>query len=270
MKNTVIILLLSVSIISKVFSQAPSTFNYQAVVRDANNNLKLNSEIGMRISILYSSVEGEVVYSETQHPVTNQHGMINVEIGGGQPILGNWPIDWEKGDYYLKTEFNLTAGDNSVYNFFETSKILSVPVAQYSKTSNSLTGEAWEISGIYTGTGIYLTESVDPNFIISDELLATVIYLGPTKIAININNRNLGLYNYLWAAKLGEKNTETGEIPFLKIYGNDYYGQYKNVPYKEISGIYNENTKEITLKFYDKTNPEKWVTWDINLIKIED
>ncbi len=34
--------------------------------------------------------------------------------------------------------------------------------------------------------------------------------------------------------------------------------------------MYNENIKSITLKFYDKVNDEKWVTWDINLKKIEE
>jgi len=270
MKSALLILMLFVSINAKVFSQIPTTFNYQAVVRDANNNLKTNSEINMRISILYSSVDGEVVYSETQNPVTNQFGIVNVEIGGGQQISGIWPIDWQKGDYFLKTEYNLDP-DLSGYTISETSQILSVPIAQYSQSSSSLTGNAWETAGIYTGTALSLNSGLDPNFTPEDSVMATIIYLGPNKIAININYAiayNPNIY-WFWAAALGEKNPETGEIPFMKIYRNNYFNEDDNTNYSEMSGTYNENTKEITLKFHG-TNNSGWFTWDINLTKIED
>ena len=47
------------------FSQAPNAMSYQAVIRDANNNLVSNQSVGMQISILQGSANGSSVYTET-------------------------------------------------------------------------------------------------------------------------------------------------------------------------------------------------------------
>ncbi|MFT5053184.1 MAG: hypothetical protein ACI97X_000193, partial [Oceanospirillaceae bacterium] len=43
-------------------AQAPSAFSYQAVVRDASNDLVVSSVVGMQISILQGSRTGAPVY----------------------------------------------------------------------------------------------------------------------------------------------------------------------------------------------------------------
>ena len=58
-------------ITASVFAQAPEKMSYQAVVRDASDNLITNTQIGMQISILQGSASGTAVYVETQEPTTN-------------------------------------------------------------------------------------------------------------------------------------------------------------------------------------------------------
>lgn len=105
-------------------AQMPDKMSYQAVVRDADNELLINQEIGMRISILQGGFTGETVYTETQTPTTNINGLLTIEIGGG---AGFDTIDWAAGPYFIKTETDPAGGTN--YSLTATSQLLSVPFA---------------------------------------------------------------------------------------------------------------------------------------------
>ena len=65
------------------FSQAPNALSYQAVIRDASNELVASQSVGMQISILQGSASGTSVYTETQTPTTNANGLVSVAIGEG-------------------------------------------------------------------------------------------------------------------------------------------------------------------------------------------
>jgi hypothetical protein len=115
------------------FGQAPEKMSYQAVLRDANNVLVVNQQVGMQISVL----QGETaVYAETQAPITNSNGLVSLEIGTGSVIQGTFiDIDWSAGEYYIKTEIDPTGSND--YTIIGTSQILSVPFALHSKTSEN-------------------------------------------------------------------------------------------------------------------------------------
>jgi uncharacterized protein (TIGR02145 family) len=115
-----------------VFAQAPQKMNYQAVIRDASNNLVTSHSVGMKISILQGSATGTAVYTETQTPTTNANGLVSIEFGGG---TGFSSIDWSTGSYFIQTETDPTGGIN--YTITGTSQLLSVPYAIYAKTSGS-------------------------------------------------------------------------------------------------------------------------------------
>lgn len=116
--------LLSIS----AFAQAPEKMSYQAVVRDAGNNLVASSSVGMQISILQGSPSGTAVYVETQTPTSNTNGLVTVEIGGGTLVSGDFStIDWANGPYYIQTETDPTGGTS--YTITGTSQLLSVPYA---------------------------------------------------------------------------------------------------------------------------------------------
>jgi hypothetical protein len=131
-----------------IFAQAPQKISYQAVIRDAGNNLVTSHVVRMQINILQGSAGGTSVYTETQTPTTNANGLVSIEIGGG---TGFDVINWASGPYFLKTETDPTGGTN--YTIVGTSQLLSVPYALYTKTAGTAT-DAVTITGDQTITGI--------------------------------------------------------------------------------------------------------------------
>lgn len=55
----------------QLFAQAPSGFNYQALLRDASGNIKANSNTNLRIDILQGSASGTIIFAETFATQTN-------------------------------------------------------------------------------------------------------------------------------------------------------------------------------------------------------
>jgi hypothetical protein len=116
------------------FAQAPEMMSYQAVVRDAADNLIASSPVGMQISILQGSPSGTAAYVETHTPTSNQNGLVSIEIGNGTIVSGDFAtIDWANGPYYVKTETDPTGGTS--YTITGTSQLLSVPYALYAKNT---------------------------------------------------------------------------------------------------------------------------------------
>ncbi len=131
------ILIAAVLLTATVWAQSPNKMSYQAVVRDANNELVSNSDIGMQISILQGSADGGSVYTETQIPQSNGNGLVSLEIGMGSTSDVFSAIDWSAGPYFIKTETDPTGGTS--YTITGTSQLMSVPYALYAATSGSST-----------------------------------------------------------------------------------------------------------------------------------
>ena len=101
----IITILSALFMTATLFAQSPQRMSYQAVVRNASNNLVLNTPVGMRVSILQGSIFGASVYVETQTPTTNSNGLISISIGSGTIVVGSFStINWANGPYFIKTE----------------------------------------------------------------------------------------------------------------------------------------------------------------------
>ncbi|MCG2420485.1 hypothetical protein K8089_15795 [Aequorivita sp. F47161] len=135
-----LIFTLTLLVNSSIFAQAPEKLSYQAVIRDANDVLISNTQVGMQISVLQGSINGTVVYTETQTPTTNNNGLVSIEIGDG---AGFDTIDWTNDSYFIKTETDPAGGTN--YSITGTSQLLSVPYSLHSKTAESITGTINEV-----------------------------------------------------------------------------------------------------------------------------
>jgi hypothetical protein len=134
-----------------LWAQSPEKMTYQAVIRDAGNNLATSRSVGMQISILQGSASGTSVYIERHFPTTNANGLVSIEIGGGIVVSGNFAtIDWANGPYFIKNETDLNGGAS--YTITGTSQLLSVPYALHAETAESLTGTVAETDPVYTGS----------------------------------------------------------------------------------------------------------------------
>jgi len=143
-----LVLAASSLLLAPLHAQAPPRMSYQAVVRNAADELVPNSTVGMRLSVRQGSANGPAVYVETQTPQTNANGLVSLEIGGGTVVSGNLEtIDWGSGTYWLRTETDPTGG--SAYSIVGNSQLLSVPYALYATTAGSGGG-----STITAGTGL--------------------------------------------------------------------------------------------------------------------
>ncbi len=133
---TLLLIVFSTTIIN---SQTPNKFSYQAVVRDANNELISNKSVSVKISILSDSVTGEVVYSEISYPKTNDNGLISLQIGAATFPEGDIEsIDWSKGEYFIKTEIDPNGKSN--YTIISTTQLISVPYALHASTADRIAG----------------------------------------------------------------------------------------------------------------------------------
>lgn len=134
MKKTLLILALIVS--SVTFAQSPEGINYQAVIRDNAGMVLPNTNVGIKIGILQGSATGTAVYEESFAPTTSDFGLVNLVIGAGTLISGDFTtIDWSAGPYFLELSADETGGTS--YALLGTQQLMSVPYALYSKTADS-------------------------------------------------------------------------------------------------------------------------------------
>lgn len=177
--KTIFSIFASVILTASVFAQAPQKMTYQAVVRNNSNALVQNSAIGMKVILLQGGISGTVVYVETHSTITNENGLLNIEIGGGVVDSGSYQntIYWAGGPYFLKTEIDIEGGTN--YTITTTSELLSVPYSNYSHVSGKLIGEAWGFVGAYK-------ESIYNEINYQDYVM--INYLSPNSVSIHITS----------------------------------------------------------------------------------
>jgi len=121
-------LVVAVIITETFFGQVPSSFKYQAVLRDASGSVRANASVSIDIAILQGSATGTQVFIENHGITTNEFGLVNLEIGSIN-AAGFSAIDWSAGPYFVKIIVDNTE--------MGTSQLLSVPYALYAKKAEN-------------------------------------------------------------------------------------------------------------------------------------
>ncbi len=139
---------------STAFAQAPpQAFKYQSIVRNTAGNPLVNTSIQIRATVHESSATGVAEYQETHNAITNQFGLINLEIGTGTVVSGVFAnIDWGAGTKWMQIEADFGTGYEPMGN----SQLLSVPYALYAPNRTAgVTGttSATGANGINGATG---------------------------------------------------------------------------------------------------------------------
>lgn len=119
-----------------IYGQSPSSFNYQAVVRDGNGAIIINQPVGLRFTLQQGSIGGWASYSETFIKTTNTFGLVTVTIGTGSTSDNFNEINWADGPYFIETAIDFQGGSN--YSVMGTSQLLSVPYALHAKSAESV------------------------------------------------------------------------------------------------------------------------------------
>ncbi len=131
--------IMAVFITATLFAQAPEKMSYQAIIRNAENALVSDAQVGLQISILQGTIDGTAVFVETHTVTTNENGLATLEIGQGTAGTGSFSeINWSEGPYFIQTEIDPAGGTD--YTVTGTSELLSVPYALHAKTAESIVG----------------------------------------------------------------------------------------------------------------------------------
>jgi hypothetical protein len=109
------------------FAQAPPQVSYQATLRDHDGRLVVSAPVGLRISILEGAADGPALSVELHKVQSNAHGIVTLKIGDASGSLAG--IDWTKGPYFLKAEFDPGGGTN--YRISVITELLAVPYALF-------------------------------------------------------------------------------------------------------------------------------------------
>jgi hypothetical protein len=105
-----------------LLGQTPTTFNYQAALRDATGHILESSNVSIQLVIHQSTETGTIVYSEVHNTSTNEFGLVNLEIGSVTPASFA-TIDWAAGPYFIEVIVEGTT--------MGVSELLTVPYALY-------------------------------------------------------------------------------------------------------------------------------------------
>ncbi len=193
MVRKVFILLIVIIIHTSTFGQAPSKFNYQAVIRNNSGELITNQSIKLRVSIIDGS---STIYTEEHSITTNAHGIVNIKIGeGDSPTSDFCLIDWGAGTKSLKIEIDETGG--SSFSNLGTVQLLSVPYALYANSANQLGSQ-----------NIYSPDS-DTLFVVKDHDENVVFAVFPDGAAVYVNETAKGkIGGFAVSGRTPSKNIE--------------------------------------------------------------
>ncbi len=186
----VILILSGLIIATAIMAQVPMGITHQAVMRDANNELLINQEVGVRVSILKGVADDmQTMYIETHTATTNVNGLLTFVIGKGLPEEGIFEeLEFAVGvieSCSVKIEVDPEGGTN--YTIEGISPLYSVPYAlhaqkadEYAETdplfmvspAANITAASlinWDEAFSWGDHSLadYLTEETDPLFAIS-------------------------------------------------------------------------------------------------------
>ncbi|PLX02319.1 MAG: hypothetical protein C0594_12065 [Marinilabiliales bacterium] len=119
-------------------AQVPDAMKYQGIVRDENGDVLSNENVTFRFTI-YDNNSGVSVYVEDHTITTNEFGLVNLEIGNGTVITGNfedvqWGVNPGGNTYSLQVELDINGAG---MNILGQAQFLSVPYAFHSRTADT-------------------------------------------------------------------------------------------------------------------------------------
>ncbi|HPW66216.1 MAG TPA: hypothetical protein PLS84_03930 [Salinivirgaceae bacterium] len=131
MKRFSLSILLCITLFAAATAQQQG-FNYQASIQKQDGTTLQNKEVQLRISLINQN-SNSVYYSELQTSTTNNLGIVNLIVGQGEALSGNFAnIPWSSATVLIKVELK----EGSSYVNMGTSPIMSVPYAMYAATGN--------------------------------------------------------------------------------------------------------------------------------------
>ncbi len=135
MRKFLSFLLITMAALSAL-AQAPEAFKFQTVIRDGNGELLPNQEVALKFLIRQDAPDGLMVYSEQHQVTTNPSGLVNLQIGNGEVLSGDFgSINWGSYEYFLEEQ--IAIGISGDFQTFGVVQLLSVPYALHANTAGN-------------------------------------------------------------------------------------------------------------------------------------
>lgn len=246
---TIVFLLIALG----VFSQAPQSFKFQTIVRDANGQPLSLQDLSIKFLIRVNVPDGIIVYEEQHQVTTSSFGLVDINIGEGQVLNGSFnEINWGNASYFLEEQIDI--GNTNNFQVFGTIQLLSVPYSLYSnKSGNGIrsmnTGERDEIENPYLGMQIYNTDTKCLNYYTGDNWFETCGQCTPQPTEASAGDDQIGLEQN-WVVLQGNQPI-VGDGHWSIIYGVG--GQIEDV----------NNPNSI---FYGQPNTQYILQWQIETV----
>lgn len=148
------VFLMTALVSTLLMGQSPNSFKYQAVLRNIRGDVRANADVTILIQVTKNQGNGVVVYSESHKVKTDIFGLIDLEIGKGTPITGDFStINWGNGTYFVNISVDgILMG---------TTQLHSVPYSLYAeKAGNGFSGDYNDLINkplLFDGTWLSLT-----------------------------------------------------------------------------------------------------------------
>lgn len=165
MKKLILAMFLVTLAFQNIYSQgSPQGVNYQATVRGSEGELITNQNVNFKFNIMLDSPTSSPIYTEEHYVPTDDIGQVNLIIGQGTSLLGDFQsIDWGQGNYFTGIELDI---DDSGYIAMGTSQLWSVPYALYAESSGTSQSGSQNLESVLTegnsANDIKITNLLDP------------------------------------------------------------------------------------------------------------
>lgn len=237
MKIFTLIVLIGLIGTCSIMAQVPQAFKYQTVLRDNDGNVISGQWVSFQISILKASINGAAVYVEIHDTITNESGLVGLEIGNGVVVDGLFDeIDWADNTYFLQIEIDENGEGN--YLLIGASQLLSVPYSINSQNSSSLSltspnGTRYEVTVDDQGNLVVVSSICPPTVSDIDENVYNTVLIGDQcwmKEDLKTTRYNNGspISNVLEASKWQNLSTEAFVWYENNISWKDKYGALYN------------------------------------------
>ena len=168
-----------------VFGQNSGNLSFQSILRNAADELVINTPVSLRFRIIETN-STTTVFEETHNTTTNIIGAISLNIGNGAISIGNLnSIDWTNGNFTL--EVGVDPGGGTNYSLLQTISFNSVPQT----LSSQFSSEALSINydNLSNKPTTISTEQGDKIDFIS---LSNPIDIDATKTDVDVNTAKIG------------------------------------------------------------------------------
>jgi uncharacterized protein (TIGR02145 family) len=154
MKKHILILILFLFLAPTLYSQAPQSIPYQAVVRNTDGSMMAEAAMTITFKIHDNTATGTVVYEENHTATTNAQGLISLNVGNGVVVSGTFSgINWGSGSKFLHVLMNAGSGVVDL----GTQQMMSVPYALYAEKANTTNVSVSAVGDtLYLGNGNFI------------------------------------------------------------------------------------------------------------------